>query len=933
MPSRLVIGLIVCLILLRIPVDGKTNRESLSFDKIFLLISSGALEKAELELEKYGKSLPLTKNTETECLLLNGLLSFSKFEFEKSMGQFNEAETQISLSENPELNWARLNHFKGILFLKGFYKSELAVDYLKLAEQVYVLQKVPSHYLADIYFQLGRSYKDFGDIGNAKYYILKSLDIYEGQELRYPIQVADNINTLAIIALDVNQIDEAIRLFTTAILQTQQYQKDHLLLSKIYDNLGWAYRLSGNETARLSSFRKSIIIAKKYSNGRFWASNSYMNLGEYFLEQKRMDSAIYYFRKCSKARVSLFSEKNYEIAQVFQHLGISFRAMHNFDSALFYLDKAFEPYQQLFSSNPLDLRKPEKEEYLISIDILSQKTQLFIDEFISDRTKIEKLKIAHFLFQRIDSLAKEFSRDFFWDTSHNYIHDELKTNYERAIYTAYLLYQETQEESYALDAFELMEHNKSQILLQNLGISKGISKNPEAIKMRSLELSLKKKLTVAQLQLSMAVDPTIQKHIVRLSDSLSFLFEMLKKSDNNYYTSRFKQSLNAQAAQQFLAQHQLNLIEFFYGRDAIYSIALNSNGVSDFQRIKHDDQLDAKINSVLSMVSTVPRIIGAKEQSEKYTQLSNDLYRMILEKPLRTLTTNDLIIIPDGKLFNLPVEALTQSKTKSSSFSQLDYVQMHYVIAYAYSCASLLREGVPTKVNKVTAAFGDTSDEIATNKISALEEINALSEILPVRKYFGLAATKSAVLKSLLEDEQIHFALHGKASTTEGKSYVVLPGLDTLFAYEIYGAKVNANLVHLNACETMAGAGNASEGVISLARAFIFAGARSVITNLWLVDDTHARTLAINFYKGKSKEVPPANALALAKRAAIENGDQFTAHPYYWAGTILMGQPNTLTNSSGIHLVYYCLLVLLLLITIILWKKKEVILLLDRKLS
>jgi CHAT domain-containing protein len=286
---------------------------------------------------------------------------------------------------------------------------------------------------------------------------------------------------------------------------------------------------------------------------------------------------------------------------------------------------------------------------------------------------------------------------------------------------------------------------------------------------------------------------------------------------------------------------------------------------------------------------------------------------MLLAKPLSMLTTKEVIIIPDGLLFKLPFEALTMPQSKGFSFARLAYVQKEYLISYAYSCYTLLKEKNPVRLNNVTSVFGNSSLEGATNNISSYAEVQALSDFLVLRKYLGPEATKAAVFRSLQEDRQVHFALHGKASIVEGKSAIVLPGNDTLFAYEIYERPINADLVHLNACETMAGANNASEGVISLARAFIFSGVQSVVSNLWLVDDTNARTLAIDFYKQLSKGISPANALAQAKRKAIGEGDQFTAHPYYWAGTILIGQPNRQVDSRW----NYWLVVLLSMIFII----------------
>lgn len=924
MPSRLVIGLIVCLILLRIPVDGKTNRESLSFDKIFLLISSGALEKAELELEKYGTSLPLTKNTETECLLLNGLLSFSKFEFDKSMAHLNEAEKQIGASGNPELNRARLDHFKGILFLKGFYKSEIAIDYFKEAERVYVQQNIPSYYQADIYFQLGRSYRDLGDIGNAKYFILKSLDIYEEYEQRYPIQIADNLNTLAVIELDLVHPQEGIDLFSNAVKEVQRYQKDHLLLSKIFDNLGFAFIMLSDEKRSVVSFRSSIAIAKKYSYGGFWASNSYLNLGEYYLTKNKIDSSIFYFKKCSQERRILFGNKHFENAQAFRHIAIAYRAKKKNDSSLYYLDKALIPYWP--TEQDIDRSDDrEKEDYLVTIDLISLRGQLLIDEYLADTLRKQSLFDAYSLFQRMDDLAKDWYKNFFWDNSNGYFHDVLKINYEKAIYTTYLLFKKYHDEQYANEALELIENNKAQILLRNLMVTRIISDSPNAQKMRERELSLKKRLTIAQLHKTLhqpdGEDQNRRKLVIALIDSLAMFYKTLEKSDLNYYASRFQKKFDLDENVKYLEQEKLSVLEFFYGADAIYSLVYNGKGVKDFQRVKRGKPLDLKFDSLLNLITHVPEIADQKRKAIEYAQLSHSVFHELLEKPLKGLTADQLIIIPDQLLFNLPFEALTRTPSKNETFSELDYLQKKYVISYAYSLASLLK-GLERKSSRNSAsAFGYSGTEEGMIKIGSSKEINAIAGILNLKIYLGENTTKQAVMESLQHDHTVHFALHGMASSEEGKSSVILPGADTLYAYEIYEIPVNASLVHLNACETMAGANNASEGVISLARAFLFSGARSVITNLWLLDDTQAHKLAIDFYTSIEAGFAPAEALTFAKRRAIEEGDQFTSHPYYWAGTILAGQPNNAEENQKWYPWLLLFLIFIIIVTSIIWKR------------
>jgi CHAT domain-containing protein len=109
--------------------------------------------------------------------------------------------------------------------------------------------------------------------------------------------------------------------------------------------------------------------------------------------------------------------------------------------------------------------------------------------------------------------------------------------------------------------------------------------------------------------------------------------------------------------------------------------------------------------------------------------------------------------------------------------------------------------------------------------------------------------------------------------------------------HEVFGIPIVASLVFLSGCET--GVGRAwstdfapGEDYATLSRAFLYAGARNVISTLWAVEDEGAAAFARQFYTRLPSETPVA-ALAGAQRAMIASVE-FTA-PYHWAGYRLAG--------------------------------------------
>jgi CHAT domain-containing protein len=158
----------------------------------------------------------------------------------------------------------------------------------------------------------------------------------------------------------------------------------------------------------------------------------------------------------------------------------------------------------------------------------------------------------------------------------------------------------------------------------------------------------------------------------------------------------------------------------------------------------------------------------------------------------------------------------------------------------------------------------------------------------------GSRATESAFKRAVASQYGIiHLAVHGYASTTErNRSALVLlsdppAGEDGfLQASEVVQLPLNSDLVILSACDTAIGPVEGEEGIAALSRAFLLAGARSVVSTLWSIDDTFSLFLMKQFYKHLAAHEPAAVALTAAKRDMLRKYGA-AAIPYYWAGYIL----------------------------------------------
>ncbi|HEX9961271.1 MAG TPA: CHAT domain-containing protein, partial [Pyrinomonadaceae bacterium] len=126
-----------------------------------------------------------------------------------------------------------------------------------------------------------------------------------------------------------------------------------------------------------------------------------------------------------------------------------------------------------------------------------------------------------------------------------------------------------------------------------------------------------------------------------------------------------------------------------------------------------------------------------------------------------------------------------------------------------------------------------------------------------------------------------------------------LPANGLLRLQDIYNLNLNSELVILSSCSTSLGKNVEGEGIMSLSRGFMFAGAKSVIASLWKVDDEATAELMKHFYESLARtENSPSKALQIAKLKMA--GQRKWRHPYFWAGFVLQGEyKNTITFKTS----------------------------------
>jgi CHAT domain-containing protein len=296
-----------------------------------------------------------------------------------------------------------------------------------------------------------------------------------------------------------------------------------------------------------------------------------------------------------------------------------------------------------------------------------------------------------------------------------------------------------------------------------------------------------------------------------------------------------------------------------------------------------------------------------------FAKRSSELYKLLI-KPIEAQLAGktNIVIVPDGPLWDLPFQALMDENGK--------YLAEKAAISYAPSLTALSemkKRGAARKVKRSTSAeliaFGNpiVSNETSTRvervfmneKLEPLPEadrlVNGLAKMYgPARSkvFTGAAAREEVAKKETPNFRIVQFATHGILNNSSPMySHLVLakddknPNEDGLLeAWELKDLDLNADMVVLSACDTARGRISAGEGIIGMTWAAFIAGAPTTVASQWKVESSSTTELMLEFHRQLlSGKVSKAEALRRAQIKLMR--DPKYRHPSYWAAWVIVG--------------------------------------------
>lgn len=264
-----------------------------------------------------------------------------------------------------------------------------------------------------------------------------------------------------------------------------------------------------------------------------------------------------------------------------------------------------------------------------------------------------------------------------------------------------------------------------------------------------------------------------------------------------------------------------------------------------------------------------------------------ELYQRLIAPLHQFLTTPKLGIIPHRRLHYLPFAALNDGERVLNE-------QFTLFSLPAASVLPLLPEPRPLRPNNaLMMARSRYAEDMLPTLMYAIPEAWSLSRLSGATALFEQEATESA-LKTLAPRASIlHLAAHSElnASSPLFSRIWLAPDAENdghLDVHEVYTLDLHSTaLVVLSACDTKLGTLSSGDDLIGLNRAFLTAGAASVIASLWAVNDRVTAFFMTALYQQMMNGKPPVEALQQARRMTRAR----YPHPYFWAGFVFTGRP------------------------------------------
>lgn len=710
-----------------------------------------------------------------------------------------------------------------------------------------------------LYNTLGVLSYDAGNYRQARNYFQKALERINRNDPAFLDLESNYLINIAQAEMKLGEYDDAI---------TNYQQLIHLgkNLNEIYHNMAMVLNAKGRYIEALDYLKKVHFGTEKQQKLLNSFAKTYFLLKDTLQCRKNLDSALLITGNVNPNDIG----SSYKILGDLEMMkGAPQKALQAYTKAIQYY------YPGFFPANEKDLPQQYSGifSYIDLYETLLAKARAW-HSMQGEQQEGEKQALKTYIsaYALLDHVMATYESD----EARMFINRSRYSSHDEPIAIAFDLYQSTGDPIYLQQLYTLDQQNKASVLAFNVIRS-------EALKNDSTEQranDIRKQITRLSNKTFTLTDSLLRETTnARIRD---LELQLSSFRNRNIGLSRSWQSVpDIKQLQQELLDHRSAVISYHLSAEDITITVISAKQVK-VSRKKLPLHFREDIGTYINTIKKPDQAIS--------TSLVQMLYHLLLDE-VEAMKPSRLIVIPDNELNYLPLETLKDEQGM--------YVLEKFSVLYQYSTA-FLRTAEYNKALQQTMAFAPFAHSSA-DSFPILPASGDEISVSDGKMYVDTIATRQAFMEHAEDAGILHLATHASASNKPGASYMVFRRSgghsDLLFENEIYTMDLkNTRMVILSACETASGSLMEGEGIMSLSRAFTYAGVDDIITTHWKADDQTTSYLVKKIKTYIKDELPYDEALRRAKLDLL-NDPQLNPrlkHPYYWSHLVLIGnfQPN-----------------------------------------
>jgi CHAT domain-containing protein/tetratricopeptide (TPR) repeat protein len=864
-------------------------------------------KEAVYYIEKAEEALSKEKNTPTAAELgsfhnARSVIYYNLSEYDKALNSalYNVRELESSQEDQTIALLYDYNNLAGIY--KGLGEDENALLYHEKALEILPnTSAYPISEEAVLYYNISIAYDDNGQKNLASYYANKAL------------------NTLNRIPSDKHD-----REINTTFMSCYYNLINIFLSQQKLDSCDYYI----NKANKLLQYTPSL------------AADYYYQKSKIEVEKKNYKKALLYVNESLKQSLKTYGKKDirtYDCYAIISRIN-SFNKQYdlltiNAQKALASVSIDFE-YVDLYK-NPAIQNVAHKKNAIVALVLKIQGLRGLYQQNKSPEIAQAIFSTTRFSTQVLEQLNKEFKNPA---TKRRWLQTQAIPLFETAIASALDIAKSTGDSQYLQEAFELSERSKSMLMTDMLqeqtaaqagGVPDSLVNKLQDLK-RALHVAEKKRFDAITTQES-AAEQEAEDRIFEINQELDILKRHFEKAYPKYYKLKYDENQVSLAEIQKALEPGSMLLEFFEGNQTIYifSVYKDRIEVASFERTADYNRLFTRFsNSLIDVESFIKNPVKVYND---FIKRSHQLYQALIA-PVDLQGIQRIIIIPDGELSYLPFEVLLtkpitpvedEQETMQANFKILPYLLRDFSTNYNYSGRLWLERNLLSKnaVNNRILALapkytGATMPEWRgkrevslrkklTDLPGAFDEVLHLKENYAGAFYSNYDANEAILKKEAANYGILHLAMHGLVNTKKPEFSGLALAEDQsqeednfLYAYEIEQLPIQTSLIVLSACETGIGQYQKGEGVVSIGRSFVYAGAPSLLMTLWNLNDQSGAFIIEEFYRNLNNGLEKDEAIRQAKLYYLKTYSQEFAHPFLWAAFIQVGSYESISIAS-----------------------------------